>query len=468
MTRATHRIVTLIVLVLVVCAGPWGCALKHPQGPQSPTDEVRAQLKTIGLPVAAFPPEAHVDAPTSGKGMGALKGAGVGLAVGATPGMAIAGSIGKGCNGGGELGAVICGAALVFGLGVAAAGGTIGALGGTVYGAVTAESGSKVGAAQAELKSALIQADVQTMLRDKVLEMVRDRSPLNFVAVDDENRGANGQPIDYQALASTGVDTVLEVSVPRIGLAGESGINPPISLLMNARARLVRTADGIEMYADKFDYRGDGASKFLEWAADEAQMFRQEIERGTRTLAEDIVRLVFPAEPVRDSAPAEQSATLPSTPIESIAESPATSSELPSKPVNVAVAERNESTPSDAPRAAMIGTWLGTFRPAEGSQTYPARLRVFEDGGQIRWELTRTQAGRDLAGSGVVSVADATVTLTGTYQPSPGSVYQRAWAGSQPIDVTYSLRRYGASLIGSGLGADNRVETLMLMRAAGQ
>src|SRR5207249_8945927 len=266
---------------------------------------------------------------------------GVGLAVGATPGMAIAGSIGKGCNGGGELGAVICGAALVFGLGVAAAGGTIGALGGTVYGAVTAESGSKVDAAQAELKSALIQADVQMMLRNHVLEMVRD-SPLNFVAVDDEDRRANGQPIDYQALASTGVDTVLEVSVPRIGLAGESGINPPISLLMNARARLVRTADGIEMYADKFDYRGDGASKFLEWAADEAQMFRQEIDRGTRSLAKDIVRLVFPAEPVRNSAPAEQSATLPSTPIESIAESPATpervrdataSSELPSKPV---------------------------------------------------------------------------------------------------------------------------------------
>jgi len=467
MTRATHRVVTLIVLVLVVCAGPWGCALKHPQGPQSPTDEVRAQIKTIGLPVAGFPPEAHVDAPTSGKGMGALKGAGVGLAVGAAPGMAIAGSIGKGCNGGGELGAVICGAALVFGLGVAAAGGTIGALGGTVYGAVTAESGSKVDAAQAELKSALIQADVQMMLRNHVLEMVRD-SQLNFVAVDDEDRGANGQPIDYKALASTSIDTVLQVSVPQLGLAGESGINPPIKLFMTARARLVRTADGVEMYAEKFDYRSDGTSKFLEWAADEAQMFRQEIERGTRTLAEDIVRLVFPAEPVRDSAPAEQSATLPSTPIESIAESPATSSELPSKPVNVAVAERNESTPSDAPRAAMIGTWLGTFRPAEGSQTYPARLRVFEDGGQIRWELTRSQAGRDLAGSGVVSVADATVTLTGTYQPSPGSLYQRAWAGSQPIDVTYSLRRYGASLIGSGLGADNRVETLMLMRAAGQ
>src|SRR5437773_3976062 len=185
MTRATHRI-TLIVLVLVVFAGPWGCALKRPPGPQSPTDEVRAQLNTIGLPVAGFAPEPHLDPPTSGKGMGALKGAGLGLAVGATPGLAIAGGVGRGCGGAREIGAVICGAALVFGLGVAAAGGTIGAIGGTLYGAVTAESGSKIDAAQAELKSAVIQADVQTMLRDELLQTVRNRTALNFVALDDE------------------------------------------------------------------------------------------------------------------------------------------------------------------------------------------------------------------------------------------------------------------------------------------
>src|SRR2546425_346748 len=79
MTGATRRI-TMIVLVLAVCAGPWGCAVKRPPLPQSPTDEVRAELKTIGLPVAGFVPEAQVDAPTSGKAMGALKGAGFGLA----------------------------------------------------------------------------------------------------------------------------------------------------------------------------------------------------------------------------------------------------------------------------------------------------------------------------------------------------------------------------------------------------
>jgi len=45
----------------------------------------------------------------------------------------------------------VCGAVVALGLGVAAAGGTVGALGGTVYGAVTAESGSKIDAAETEL-----------------------------------------------------------------------------------------------------------------------------------------------------------------------------------------------------------------------------------------------------------------------------------------------------------------------------
>jgi len=480
MRSATHRI-TLIVLVLVVCAGPWGCALKQPPVPQSPTDEVRAQLNTIGLPVAGFAPETHVDAPTSGKGMGALKGAGYGLAAGATPGLAIAGSLGRGCGAAREIGALVCGAALVFGLGVAAAGGTIGALGGTVYGAVIAESGSKIDAAEAELKSAVIQADVQMMLRDHVLQTVRDRSSLNFIAVDDQRRGANGERIDYQALASTGIDTVLEVSVPRVGLAGQPGINPPVSLFMTARARLVRTADGAEMYAEKFDYHGGGASKFLEWAADDGQMFRQEVDRGTRSLADDIVRLVFPGEPARDTAPAEQQAEPPSAPVEVSTKPPAAppaaseqaggttaSSDPPAQPMKVAAVDSSQSTPVDLRRLAVLGTWQGTFRPADGSRKYPVRLRIFEDGSQLRWELTRTQAGQDLAGAGGVSVADATVTLTGRYQPSLGSVYQRAWTGSQSIDVTYSLKRDGASLVGSGLGADNRVETLILMRAPGQ
>src|SRR3989454_5256584 len=47
-------------------------------------------------------------------------------------------------------GALICVAAAGVGLGVAAAGGMFGALGGTVYGAVTADSASRISAAKTE------------------------------------------------------------------------------------------------------------------------------------------------------------------------------------------------------------------------------------------------------------------------------------------------------------------------------
>ncbi|PYQ02530.1 MAG: hypothetical protein DMF83_23355 [Acidobacteria bacterium] len=439
----------MIVLVLLLCAGSWGCALKRQPLPQSPTDEVRAQLKTVGLAAAGLDPQTQVNAPTSGKGMGAVKGAGYGLALGVTPGLAIAGGVAKGCHASGRLGAVVCGAALAFGLGVAAAGGTVGALGGSVYGAVTAEPASRVDAAETGLKSAVSQANIQAALRDHVLEAVRRRSALNFVTVDDQGPSAVGERIDYRALAGEGIDTILEVSVLRIALVGQGGINPPVSLFMAAGASLVRTADGVEIYAEKFEYRGPGAL-FLEWAAADAQMFRQEVDRGTRSLAEKIVRLLFPAEPPRESAPAEHSAEPPTAPAAPQPVAAATASSDPRSPtVEAAATESSQRARVDPQRLAVLGTWLGTLRPAEASRTYPASLRIFEESGQLRWELTRRREDRELAGSGDVSVAEATLTLTGT-------------------DVTYSLRRVGASLVGTGLGADNRAETLFLMRALGQ
>ncbi len=308
MTGAMRRS-TLVVLVLAVCAGPWGCAIKQPRAPQSPTEDVRAQLNTVGLPVAESAPETHVDAPTGGKGMGALKGAGIGLAAGATPGLAIAGSVGRGCGAAREIGAVVCGAVIVLGLGVAAAGGTIGALGGTLYGAVTAESASKIDAAEAELKSAVIRADVQTTLRDHVLLFVRDRSSLNVVAM---NRGAAGERIDDQALASSGIDTVLEVSVARIGLAGQSGINPPVSLFMSARARLVRTAQEpvyrtlMRLYVQQ-DRRGAALRLYETCVRVLERELGLEPEAETRALYRELLQA-----PTRSAPPASERAPTPS------------------------------------------------------------------------------------------------------------------------------------------------------------
>ena len=298
MTPRKKRAAVIACMLVTVCGGPWGCAIRTHPGPRPPSDEARAQFKTVGVPAARDLPESQLQAPTSGKGWGAAKGAGYGLAAGATPGLAIA-SVITGCRGGGPA-ALVCGAILVLGLGVAAAGGTVGALGGTVYGALAAESASRIGAAETELGLAFADLDVQQTIRDHVLRTARERSSLSFVALEDHAT----EPTDYRALAMRGVDTVLEVEVSSIRLDGQ-GINPPVRLLMTASARLIRTADGVELYAERFAYRSPNEHKFMEWAAGEGQVLREEVDRGAEALASDIVQLLFQPDSARETGDAE-------------------------------------------------------------------------------------------------------------------------------------------------------------------
>jgi hypothetical protein len=287
MTGARSRVAVIVVLLGTVCGGPWGCAVKGHLSPPALSDEVRAQLNTVGVSTAQLPPEAGLDAPRSGKAWGALKGAGAGLAAGAVPGLAIA-SVVSGCHGGGPV-ALVCGTIIVAGLGVAAAGGTVGAFVGSIYGAVTAESASKIRAAQVELERVLGDLDVQATLRDHVLRTAHERSPMKLVALEE------------------GVDAVLEVQVSTIRFAGQGGINPPLSLIMTAPVRLRRATDGVELYAATFEYRSPGAYKISDWAYADSVAFRETLAEGTRSLAGKVVQLVLGERPDRVSSPAAES-----------------------------------------------------------------------------------------------------------------------------------------------------------------
>jgi hypothetical protein len=281
----------VIVVVLAAMCGSWGCAIKEQRSRQSFSHDTWDNLSTVGVSTVQYQPGSQLKSTTSGKGWGAAKGAGYGLAVGAGPGLAIA-SIVQGCGGAREIGALVCGTILLGGLGVAAAGGTVGALVGTVQGAVTAESASRVEAAEAALEAAMADLSVQTTLRDHVLQAARERSSLSFFAVDDGEPGA--------------VDAVVEVRVSAISLAGQGSVNPPMTLLMAAPVRVFRTADGAQLYAETFEYKSLGARTFVEWAADDSRAFREEVDRGARSLADDIVRLLLPPAPSRDGTPTEQ------------------------------------------------------------------------------------------------------------------------------------------------------------------
>jgi len=78
-------------------------------------------------------------------------------------------------------------------------------------------------------------------------------------------------------------------------------------VIMTAPVRLLRAADGAELYAATFEYRSPGAYKISDWAYADSAAFRETLAEGTRSLAGEIVQLVLGEQPDRVSPPAAES-----------------------------------------------------------------------------------------------------------------------------------------------------------------
>ncbi len=114
-------------------------------------------------------------------------------------------------------------------------------------------------------------------------------------------------------------------------------------------------------------------------------------------------------------------------------------------------------------KTAPIGTWRGTLLFSERGlagppRDIPATIRIFEDGGGLRWTLRSTHFGAGVDGSGTVSVAGDQVKMAGTYS-------RRAPGRGQNIVVEYAASLDGETLQGTGIGADNVPQRFTLKRA---
>jgi hypothetical protein len=106
-------------------------------------------------------------------------------------------------------------------------------------------------------------------------------------------------------LLSQGAGTALEIHVENAVLAGNGGINPKLALSVEARATLLRSRDGQQLYSCPVHYRSQGRH-FTKWAAQDAKLFRQELQKCYRELSAGMVdqlvaRGVVP--PTRKSQP---------------------------------------------------------------------------------------------------------------------------------------------------------------------
>ena len=99
-------------------------------------------------------------------------------------------------------------------------------------------------------------------------------------------------------------DKALRIEVLTAALKGNGSVNPSLAVHIEARATLLRAGDGREIYSCPVHYRGR-AHKFTAWAAKDAKLFREELQRCYGELSGTVIdqmvarRLIAPGESPR-------------------------------------------------------------------------------------------------------------------------------------------------------------------------
>lgn len=283
LSAARHS--TLAGLSVIVLLGPLACVHTAPQSLALSlplTEQERARLGAIGVASPRITPEADLRAPEKGVAGRAYQGVGEGALRGF--GQALAGLPYLGF-----FGVVLI--PMEAGRGGAEA--------------VRAAKGGQAGTVLTELalKVALTESKVQEAMRYRVIRIVRDQIQHPVVLVPDQDVASRSERVGLPSFADRGIDTILEVGVIAVrwtaichpqppGSDAASTDDPVLGLAVTARARLINAVDGTEIRVYTSEDCG-GKGTFTEWAANDAQLFREQLDHASQTLAENIGKGLF-------------------------------------------------------------------------------------------------------------------------------------------------------------------------------
>jgi len=257
----------IVWLSIMLLIGQVGCTHVPPSDVPPPSEQVRAQLGTIGAVAGRFTPKGP-DKPKSYRGEG-----------------------GGGGGGGGWM-SYMPGEAFPFILVVAGIVLLVREL--TEEDEGLDSNGSR--SAQTWDVNVRAQTDVRTMtkeelagllvhqaLRDRILQVAQEHTSHHFVPLKDPAPTGRYEKVDYESLKGKGINTVLEISVPMLGFIESSDDlgRPSVTLVMTTLARLIRVVDGEEIFARTWEY-GHSPTK---WAANNAKLVRDELDYALQIVA---------------------------------------------------------------------------------------------------------------------------------------------------------------------------------------
>ncbi len=266
-TIFSNRLTAFIIISLSLT----GCASTASTQPYALpallSEDVRARLVKVGIAHAQFQPKTNIRKPM-GKGQGALAGMGGGAAATVAAGASTADPFG-----------------LLLGIVLA----PVGAVVGGVAGAVQGEPAVRRKEADKTIDRAIAELKVQETMSETLVELARRKTSYEFELIEAED--PSGSRTDYGHRREKGLDAIIEIGVTEFGLSGE-GINHPIQFFMDTQVAFKNVPDGKELSSFKIRYTGAG-HKYVEWAANDGKLFKEEFLGAYRILAGKIIDELF-------------------------------------------------------------------------------------------------------------------------------------------------------------------------------
>ena len=260
-----------------------GC-VTTPKTTPLPSAELRASLGQVGVMSVGPALEGTVSGAV-GVGQEIGKGALRGGALGGLGGAGTGALLGLGCG----PCAPVCVPAFAS---LGAVGGLVlGSSTGAIYHGVTAIPESTAMQIEASFSKIIADSDIQSDLRMRVTRASGAVVVLDLGMGNAANIAA--APDDDSLFQPRNVDTVLEVAVVRIVLAGQGGRDPSLVLAIKARARLIHVRDNRVLWSDdQFEFKSASA-EFSDWTAKDYALLKLQFANGLDAIAHDIAGKVF-------------------------------------------------------------------------------------------------------------------------------------------------------------------------------
>ena len=161
----------------------------------------------------------------------------------------------------------------------------IGAVVGAIEARVAKVSPETLAEAREDVTAAMAEMAKPDHLRDSFLKAARESTRRRFSV------GESGTDLDHLVVEDPNT-VILMLSVEEFRLSRRTSKDTSFALFIRTRARLIRSADGVVMYDQPFDFRS-GEGVFIDWTLNHGQPLKNVAETGYRQLAARMVQQLF-------------------------------------------------------------------------------------------------------------------------------------------------------------------------------